>query len=137
MYFGIFHGSTPYEGTRSFLQQAHAAYPDRPILNMGYGIWSRWGGSSEARQLEVFEDTLRALMEVAIHKESGEFDPTGYLVGMVWWAAYDWYTDHARLQTMGLYHMDRQQAKSVASALKKVYTRLTGLSNTKSSKPQS
>ncbi|MCE5171918.1 hypothetical protein LQV63_21795 [Paenibacillus profundus] len=33
MYFGVFHGGTPYEGTRDFLEEAHRLWPDKPILN--------------------------------------------------------------------------------------------------------
>lgn len=121
MYFGVFHGSTCYEGTANFLRQAHAAYPDRPLLNTGFGFWSRGGGGSEQRQVEVFTETFRALTEVTARRPDGTFNPDGYLAGIVWWAAFDWYTSHARLQTMGLYHMNRRKAKPVADALREAY----------------
>jgi beta-galactosidase len=121
MYFGIFHGSTYYEGTANFLREAHAAYPDRPLLNTEYGIWSRGDGSSEERQIEVFQETIRALTDVTARDRDGAFNPDGYLAGIVWWTAFDWYTSHTKLQTMGLYHMDRKQAKPVAHLLQEVY----------------
>ena len=121
MYFGIFHGSTYYEGTSDFLQQAHLAYPNQPIFNTEYGIWSSGGGSDLARQTEVFQETYRALTEVTQLDPQGNINSNGYLAGIVWWAAFDWYTVHTNLQTMGLFSMDRLNAKPVAVELKNAY----------------
>jgi len=121
MYFGLFHGSTYYQGTADFLREAHAAYPDRPLLNTEYGIWSRGGGSSEKQQVEAFHETFRALTEVTARGPDGALNPDGYLAGIVWWTAFDWYTAHTRLQTMGLYDMDRKRAKPVAFLLQEAY----------------
>ncbi len=121
MYFGIFHGSTYYEGTSEFLQQAHLAYPNQPLLNTEYGIWSSGGGSDLIRQTEVFRETYRALTEVTQLDPQGNINPDGFLAGIVWWAAFDWYTAHTNLQTMGLYSMDRMNAKPVAIELKNAY----------------
>jgi beta-galactosidase len=121
MYFGIFHGSTYYEGTADFLRKAHAAYPHRPLLNTEYGIWSSGGGSSPQRQVEVFRQTFQALSEVTSRDSTGSINPDGYLAGIVWWAAFDWYTAHTRVQTMGLYSMDRLQAKPVMEELRQAY----------------
>jgi beta-galactosidase len=122
MYFGIFHGSTYYEGTRDFLQAAHEAYPERPILNTEFGIWSRGGGSNESRQVEVFNDTFRALSEVSAWDAEGQYNPDGYLAGIVWWTAFDWYTALSGVQTMGLYNMDRERPKDVAELLRDAYS---------------
>ena len=121
MYFGIFHGSTYYEGTSEFLLQAHLAYPNRPLLNTEYGIWSSGGGSDLARQTEVFRETYRALTTVTLLDPQGNINPDGYLAGIVWWTAFDWYTAFTKLQTMGLYSMDRMNAKPVAIELKNAY----------------
>lgn len=123
MYFGIFHGSTYYAGTAKFLHDAHTAFPDKPILNTEYGIWSG-GESSEADQVEVFNETFRALTEVAAWNADGQYNPDGFLAGLVWWTAFDWYTHHTKLQTMGLMTMDRQREKQVAGVLRAAYHRL-------------
>lgn len=120
MYFGIFHGSTPYEGTQNFLTLAHAANPARPLLNTEYGIWSA-GNSSEAYQEEIFRETFAALVERTALDANGEVNPEGYLAGIVWWTVFDWYTIFAGLQTMGLYKMDRSSAKPVAQLLIDAY----------------
>lgn len=121
MYFGIFHGSTYYQGTADFLSAAHSAFPDKPILNTEYGIWSLGGNSSNTRQKEVFSETFRALTEVSAWDEAGQYNPEGYVAGVTWWAAFDWYTAISKLQTMGLYEMDRTRAKPVAELLREAY----------------
>src|SRR5690625_624043 len=55
MYFGIFHGSTPYEGTRDFIEKAHEKWPDKPILNTEYGLWSNADGSFLEKQVKLYE----------------------------------------------------------------------------------
>lgn len=121
LYFGIFHGSTYYEGTRSFLEQAHRVWPDRPILDTEFGIWSRGGGSSEERQAEVFRETWRAFAERVSVEPDGTVVPDGFVAGVTWWTIFDWYTAHTKLQTMGLYHMDRTREKQVAELVRDVY----------------
>jgi beta-galactosidase len=121
MYFGIFHGSTYYEGTADFLKAAHAAFPDKPILNTEYGIWSLGGNSSNTRQKQVFTDTFKALTEVSAWDAAGTYNPEGYVAGITWWAAFDWYTAISKLQTMGVYEMDRTRAKPVAELLRQAY----------------
>src|SRR6185437_13809406 len=94
MYFGIFHGSTYYEGTRSFLKAAHAAYPDKPILNTEFGHWTGEEGAEESKQLATYEDTLRALMEKATVSMSGTLRSEGFVAGIDFWIMYDWYVNH-------------------------------------------
>ena len=125
MYFGIFHGSTYYQGTVDFLEKAHLAYPDCPLLNTEFGIWSSGGGSNPEKQEEVFWETYRAFTEVTLLDSEGNINPEGYLSGVVWWTAFDWYTSHTFLQTMGLFSMDRIHAKPVADALQNAYQNLT------------
>jgi beta-galactosidase len=122
MYFGIFHGSTYYEGTRDFLQAAHDAYPERPILNTEFGIWTRGAGSNEAQQVVVFEETFRALTEVTAWDAQGQYNPDGYLAGIVWWTAFDWYTAHTNLQTMGIYNMNRERPKQLTEVIREAYS---------------
>ncbi len=121
MYFGIFHGSTYYEGTRKFLLDAHEDFPDKPILNTEFGIWSGGGGSSMRRQLEVFDETFRALTEFTALDPDGHWRDDGFVAGMTWWAAFDWYTAHTKVQTMGLYTMDRRTLKPAGQQLQAMY----------------
>jgi beta-galactosidase len=122
MYFGIFHGSTYYEGTRDFLREVHEVYPNRPILNTEFGIWSRGAGSNEANQVLVFEETFRALTEVSAWDAQGQYNPDGYLAGIVWWTGFDWYTAHTNLQTMGIYNMNRERPKQLTEVLREAYS---------------
>ncbi len=121
MYFGIFHGSTYYDGTAAFLKKAHEAYPNKPVLNTEFGIWSLGGNSYPGRQVIVFNDTFRALSEVSARKPDGGYNPDGFVAGLTWWAAFDWYSPISKLQTMGLYEMDRQTVKPVADTLAQAY----------------
>jgi beta-glucuronidase len=122
MYFGIFHGSTYYEGTHQFLLAAHNLFPDKPIVNTEYGIWSVGGGSSFQRQVEVFDETFRALTEFTTRDVEGNWcEEDCFVAGITWWAAFDWYTAHTKLQSMGLYEMDRTTAKPVAERLRDAY----------------
>ena len=115
MYFGIFHGSTYYDGTANFLQNAHAAYPDRPILNTEFGVW----GTAQRR---VFSEMFRAFTEVSAWDEDGVYNPDGFLAGIVWWTAFDWYTAQTKVQSMGLYMMDRHLAKAVVELFQESYS---------------
>ncbi len=123
LYFGIFHGSTYYDGTRDFLIKAHQAWPEKPLLDTEFGIWSRGGGSSPSRQVEVFDKTFRAFEEFVTVRPDGSINPDGFLAGITWWTVFDWYTAHTKLQTMGLYAMDRILDKPVAKRVKETYTR--------------
>lgn len=123
-YFGVFYGSDYYHGTKKFLQDVHTAFPQSPILNTEFGIWSSGGGSNESRQALVYSETFRAFTEVTARFQNGAKNPDGFLAGVTWWTMYDWYspsTSDTKLQTMGLYHMDRQSAKPVAELLEEGY----------------
>ncbi|WP_144557722.1 glycoside hydrolase family 2 TIM barrel-domain containing protein [Shouchella miscanthi] len=112
MYFGIFHGSTPYEGTKHFIEHAHNAWPDKPIMNTEYGIWSNADRSYIEKQVEIYQDVQLALLEKATVTPDGEHNPNGYVSTIDYWTAFDWYVNHNQFyQTMGIFHMDRQTKK--------------------------
>lgn len=127
MYFGIFHGGKPYEGTKEFLEKAHKAWPDKPLLNTEYGYWSREDNSEEQLQVSICEDTLKALFEKASLLSNGELNPEGYLAGVDYWIMYNWYVNHNDwVQTMGLYHMDRETLKPIGKLIEKYYYNMIG-----------
>ena len=121
MYYGVFYGENYDTDSAEFLQQAHTAYPDKPLLNSEYGIWSKGGGSSTYRQVDLFEALFPVFLQVTAWDDGGQVNPDGYLAGITWWAMFDWYTAHTREQTMGLYEMDRQTSKPVAEMLQAAY----------------
>ncbi|MEI5905580.1 glycoside hydrolase family 2 TIM barrel-domain containing protein [Bacillus spongiae] len=128
MYFGVFHGSTPYEGTKQFLENAHKAWPNKPILNTEYGYWSREDGGEEEKQVYIYSETQRALLEKATVSPDGQVNEEGYLAGINYWSVYDWYINHNEFyQTMGLFQMDRKTTKPVFELLKRDYRKLTNL----------
>ncbi len=123
MYFGIFHGGTYYAGTKQFLQDAHAAYPNKPILDTEFGYWSSENGSNLTKQNTVFVQTYLAFSEAGVRASTGEINPNGFLMGMTWWCAFDWYTSQLAngYQSMGVLHMNRQTTKQVTSTLQAYY----------------
>jgi beta-galactosidase len=62
MYFGIFHGSTFYEGTRRFLGYANIEYPLKPILDTEFGYWSgeQISINGQNAQVTVFDSTFQS-----------------------------------------------------------------------------
>ncbi|MCB5237370.1 MAG: glycoside hydrolase family 2 TIM barrel-domain containing protein [Niallia nealsonii] len=126
MYFGIFHGSTPYEGTRNFIEQAHAKWPDKPIINTEYGIWSNADDSFLEKQVEIYKDVQYALLEKATVYPQGLLNQDGYMAGIDYWTAFDWYVNHNNFyQTMGMYRMDRKTTKPLYEEFVRDHTRLT------------
>ncbi len=114
MYFGIFHGSTPYEGTRRFIEKAHLMWPNKPIINTEYGVWSFEDDSQMEYQYKVYNDVLLALTEKSTVTPLGEENKLGYIAGINYWTAYNWYVNHNHfIQTMGLCHMDRKTKKLI------------------------
>ncbi|MBN1410285.1 MAG: hypothetical protein JW969_05535 [Spirochaetales bacterium] len=124
MYFGIFHGSTFYEGTKQFLVRAHQEFPGKPVLDTEFGIWSSGGGGYEGKQVTVFNDTFKAFTEFAALNRDGKPNPEGFVCGVTWWCAFDWYTEISRNQSMGLFKIDRTWDKRVAEVLRKAYAPL-------------
>ena len=97
------------------------AYPDKPLLNTEYSIWLGGGGSTIYRQVDLFESLFSALTAVTTWHANGNPNPDGYLVGITWWAMFDWYTAHTYVQTMGLMEMDRETVKPIAAELQAAY----------------
>lgn len=130
MYFGIFHGSTPYEGTKDFLEKAKKYWPNKPLLNTEYGIWSGQGDVLSDEQIKITEDTLKALLEYANILPDGSENLNGGLAGIDYWIMYNWYVNHNEwVQTMGLYHMDRKSKKPIAKIIKSYYEKYTKVNN--------
>ncbi len=121
MYFGVFHGNTAYTGTKYFLVDANLAFPQKPIVNTEFGYWSSENGSTAGTQVEIFNDTFRALKQRATMDSLGNYDCCGYLMAMTWWCAFDWYRMTEGFQSMGLLHMDRITEKPVAAVLRTAY----------------
>ncbi len=130
MYFGIFHGSTPYEGTRDFIEKAHARWPDKPIINTEYGIWSNADKSFIEKQVEIYEDVQLALIEKATVSPQGIVNEKGYVAAIDYWTVFDWYVNHNEFyQTMGMYHMDRKTTKPLYDRFIEDHRRLMGETN--------
>ncbi|NIK77160.1 beta-glucuronidase [Paenibacillus castaneae] len=128
MYFGIFHGSTYYDGTKDFLQKAHELWPNKPIWNTEFGHWSSDQDTMASEQLKTYKETLQALMERAVISDDGKAEQRadGFLVGIDFWIMYDWYVNHNNwIDTFGIYHMDRKTMKPVGEALSHDYERFT------------
>jgi beta-galactosidase len=126
LYFGVFYGSDAYRDTLAFLRDSRASLGG-PVLATEYGIWSQGGWSDETRQQQIFRDTFRALDAYGAVKSSGCRDASsesGFVGGIVWWTAFDWYSAHSKLATMGLMHMDRLREKPVLPLLRSAYAPL-------------
>jgi beta-galactosidase len=130
MYFGIFHGSTPYEGTRDFIEKAHEKWPNKPIINTEYGIWSNADDSFLQKQVEIYNDVQLALIEKATVTPQGQVNEHGYVAAIDYWTAFDWYVNHNKFyQTMGMYHMDRETKKPLYYEFVRDHERLMGATN--------
>lgn len=137
MYFGIFHGGSPYEGTRIFLEKAHRAFPDKPILNTEFGHWTGEADAEAKEQTHIYETTMQALQEKATRTPTGKPVAQGYVAGIDFWIMYDWYVNHNKwIDTFGLYHMDRTTEKPVAGQLTADYGRLIGATAGAEAKPK-
>lgn len=120
-YFGIFHGGKYYSGTVDFLDAAHANFPDKPILGTELGYWSNPDDSLAPVQMAVFSETFEAFEDRQAVNRSGGVVSDGYTMASTWWTAFNWYTQHAKLQTMGASHMDRTTHKPVRTAIQNRY----------------
>ncbi|WP_274365163.1 glycoside hydrolase family 2 protein [Paenibacillus thermotolerans] len=128
MYFGIFHGSTYYEGTRKFLEDAGRRWPDKPIWNTEFGHWSGQADSEAHHQVETYRETFRALMERATLSADGTLNEHGMLAGIDFWIMYDWYVNHNQwIDTFGMFHMDRKTEKPVTPIIREDYRKITGI----------
>ncbi|MCM3337632.1 glycoside hydrolase family 2 [Paenibacillus sp. MER TA 81-3] len=128
MYFGIFHGSTYYEGTRDFLQKVQELWPNKPVWNTEFGHWSSERDTMAAEQVKTYKETFQALVERAVISSDGEaeWNADGFLVGIDFWIMYDWFVNHNNwIDTFGIFHMDRKTMKPVGDLLRQDYERLT------------
>jgi hypothetical protein len=96
------------------------------VLDTEFGYWSGElnapGGQSA--QVTVFKETFSAFtFRAATIKPNGAFYEGGYLMGITWWCIFDWYShQHPQgFQSMGLYRMGRDTAKTVRDTLKTYY----------------
>ena len=121
MYFGIFYGSSYNTDTQTFLDTANTDHPNKPIMDTEFGYWSTQSGSTELQQAQVFLLTFKAFQQNAAVNANGTYNPNGYLVGTMWWCAFDWYTAQTGLQTMGIYYLDRTTIKKVGPILQSAY----------------
>jgi len=99
-------------------------FPDKPIIDTEFGYWSSENGSTEAEQVNVFNQTFTAFKYHTPYDASGIENPSGNLCGTTWWCIFDWYQNKAKKngwQTMGLITMDRKTEKQVALALRNAY----------------
>jgi len=121
-YFGIFHGGEYYAGTRGFLERAHATFPDKPILITEFGFWSNPNDDLVQEQVQVFDNTFRAIEEHKAVDSDGNVVRDGFVMAATWWTAFNWYTQGgSNLQTMGISHMDRSTHKPVRAAMQSRY----------------
>lgn len=126
MYYGVFTSYGAAEGnyyapTKSALQSLHANFPDKPILATEFGRVSEIDNSKTEEQKKCFTDTFNAFSEVAVRNENGLYNSEGFLIGCVWWTAFNWYTPITGVQSMGLFHMNRTDMKPVGYSLQTEY----------------
>lgn len=130
MYFGIFHKynlpqpklDEAFGGTFNFLNNAKNNFPSKPIIATEFGYWSSENNSTATSQTYIFEETFRAFKFHAPYNEAGILQSFGNLIGVTWWALFDWYQYRTGgWQTMGLVSMDRKTLKPVANTLKSSY----------------
>ena len=126
IYFGIFYGkSGSYLGpTFSFVNDAKAAFPTKPIMDTEFGYWSSENGSTEGEQVNVLNQTFNAFKFNFPYDASGILSPDGNLMGTTWWCVFDWYQYKPKKsgwQTMGLISMDRKTEKQAAGVLRNLY----------------
>ncbi len=123
MYFGIFHGSTMFAGTKKFIEDAVTANPNKPVIDTEYGYWSSENGASQQEQVKTFDSTFAAFSLFAPIDQNGKARTAAPLMGVTWWCAFDWYTHQQTLgyQSMGLLRMDRSSPKPVFTNLTSMY----------------
>lgn len=127
-YYGVFYGDDMYQDTVDFLNDAMTANPQHPIVSTEFGIWSEADDSDVQNQIDVFEGTWSAFVEMAALDEQGNVNPNGNLTATTWFCVFNWFTKNGLpefvapyLQTMGLIHMDRENWKPVAQVLADAY----------------
>jgi beta-glucuronidase len=123
-YFGIFHGSSFYDGTLQFMQNARAFNVNKPIISTEFGVWSGENIAGVEYQVKVLDSTFNAFRGFTIRDQNGSVQRNGALVGTIWWCIFDWYSSqHAGgFQSMGVYRMDHLTPKpQIADRLAQTY----------------
>jgi beta-galactosidase len=112
VYYGVLYGGR-LSGldVQTFLQQAHKAYPKKPIMVMEYGHWADTT-YDENQQLRVFNTYYPQL--------AADFDTeqNGFVGAGVWWTLDDYWTQRPGLtvEAFGLYRPDGTLRKAGAAA---------------------
>ncbi len=126
MYFGIFYN--PYgfgiaKGTRYFMADAHYSFPTKPIIATEYGYWSGEDMSKFNDQIKIFDSTYAGFSPWLAIKNTGVYNPGGFIAGITWWCIFDWYSHQqaAGFQSMGLMRMNRAIEKPVMVKLRSTY----------------
>jgi beta-galactosidase len=132
MYFGIFHGSTYFSGTKHFLDTAQTFYPKKPFIDTEFGYWSTEDMSEAPVQVTVFDSTFAAFSLFLGVDSSGVYHPDRPLGATTWWTIFDWCTiqQGTGAQTMGAYQMDHTTVKPVAARIRDTYGRFKASSET-------
>jgi hypothetical protein len=111
MYHGVFYNSDPDLDTRRALRAAHEANPGKPILVLEFGRWADLA-SDEARQLEIFDSTYRAIRSYRADR------PGGFVSAGVWWTLRDFATQvpGIEVEDFGLVRPDGSMRPAGAAA---------------------
>lgn len=127
MYYGIFYGEVGdyYNQTRDAIIELNSNFPNKPVLITEFGNWSNPDNSRVAEQELTFTETFKAFKEFAVRTIDGLINSNGFIIGCIWWNAFNWYTPITGLQTMGAIHMDRTTFKPVAYKIADEYRNYT------------
>jgi beta-glucuronidase len=123
-YFGIFHGSSFYDGTLQFMTNARAFNVNKPIISTEFGVWSGENFTGVEYQVKVLDSTFAAFRGFTIRDQNGALQKNGSLVGTIWWCIFDWHSSQhlGGFQSMGVYRMDHLTPKpSIADRLAQTY----------------
>lgn len=101
IYFGVFHGSTAYDGTIDFLDKVLEEGFYKPVFITEFGYWTGQNGESNDMQYDIYSDTMKALLENSSYNG-------GNVSGSSFWIYNDWYVNHSNwIDTFGVVKMDR------------------------------
>jgi beta-galactosidase len=112
VYYGVLYGGRlSGADVQTFLQQAHRAYPKKPIMVLEYGYWADNPGD-ENHQLRVFNTYYT--------QASTDFDTheNGFVGAALWWTLDDYWTQRPGLtvEHFGLYRPDGSLRKAGVAA---------------------
>lgn len=112
LYYGVFDNKIdPYLGTKKAVSEITSYYPNKPLFDTEFGIWSYDNFLLVNEQVRIATNTYKAFRE---------FPQVG---GVDWWAAFDWHTMiSSPYQSMGTISLDRKYIKPVYFTLQKIYS---------------